>query len=96
MVQERFVRLVLDKWLDSWHKVILTKAISTSVLTLTILAAEPTSTSLSREVRIERTQKPKDLSLDELFRKTAALPHLYYLPNTDEEAKAKLARLQNI
>ncbi|KAF1796738.1 hypothetical protein V8B55DRAFT_1394330 [Mucor lusitanicus] len=39
------------------------------------------------------TTKPKEISLDDLFRKTKALPPLYYLPNTDQEAKLKLERL---
>ncbi|KAK4509480.1 uncharacterized protein ATC70_007832 [Mucor velutinosus] len=37
--------------------------------------------------------KPKEISLDDLFRKTKSLPPLYYLPNTDQEAKLKLEKL---
>ncbi|KAI8062373.1 uncharacterized protein B0P05DRAFT_556695 [Gilbertella persicaria] len=59
-------------------------------------AAEPTVTQSTREIQIERKEKPRDLSLDELFRKTKALPHLYYLPNSDQEAKIKLEKLQQI
>ncbi|KAI7902502.1 uncharacterized protein BX663DRAFT_511269 [Cokeromyces recurvatus] len=58
-------------------------------------SSEPVSQA--REVRIEGSrQKQKELSLDDLFRKTKALPHLYYLPNTDEEAKIKLEKLQRL
>ncbi|KAI9470821.1 MAG: hypothetical protein EXX96DRAFT_653899 [Benjaminiella poitrasii] len=50
-----------------------------------------------REVRVEPPrQKQKELSLDDLFRKTQTLPHLYYLPNTDEEAKVNLEKLQKL
>ncbi|KAI8640417.1 hypothetical protein BD408DRAFT_419865 [Parasitella parasitica] len=38
--------------------------------------------------------KPREISLDDLFRKTKSLPHLYYLPNTEQEAKIKLEKLQ--
>ncbi|KAI8377375.1 hypothetical protein BD560DRAFT_390921 [Blakeslea trispora] len=60
-------------------------------------AAEPV-TQASREVHIgTRQERPaRDLSLDELFKKTNTLPHLYYLPNTDEEAKAIMEKLQHI
>lgn len=39
-------------------------------------------------------QKQKEISLDDLFKKTKSLPRLYYLPNTDQEAKIKLDKLQ--
>lgn len=38
--------------------------------------------------------KPKEISLDDLFRKTKSLPQLYYLPNTDQEARLKLEKLR--
>jgi len=36
-----------------------------------------------------RAPPPKVKTLDDLFRKTTALPHIYYLPLTDSEVEAK-------
>ncbi|KAI8061911.1 hypothetical protein BDF21DRAFT_131797 [Thamnidium elegans] len=58
-------------------------------------AAEPVAT-MSRHVHVEAVQEPKERTLEDLFRKTKALPHLYYLPVSDEEAKIKLNKLQNV
>ncbi|KAI8989528.1 hypothetical protein BDB01DRAFT_833626 [Pilobolus umbonatus] len=44
---------------------------------------------------VEPEIKPRKITtLDDLFRKTATLPHLYYLPLNDEEAKVKLEEIQ--
>lgn len=46
-------------------------------------------------VREERpAPERKQVALEDLFRKTQALPHLYYLPNTDEEARIRLEKIQ--
>ncbi|KAI8991371.1 hypothetical protein BDF20DRAFT_831417 [Mycotypha africana] len=59
----------------------------------------PASNNGNRIVRVadKREHEPvlkKERSLDDLFRKTEALPRLYYLPNTDEEAEARLEKLR--
>lgn len=41
------------------------------------LAAQAAPATTREEVQ----ERKKDVSLDDLFRKTKALPHLYYLPN---------------
>lgn len=59
------------------------------------LAAEPVA-SMSRQGHVEPVQEPKERTLEDLFRKTKALPPLYYLPVSDKEAKIKLDQLQNV
>ncbi|KAI6225356.1 Apoptotic chromatin condensation inducer in the nucleus [Aphelenchoides fujianensis] len=65
----------------------------------------PASVSRKRERSAERsrasqesdwdksaaTPPRKDYDLDNLFKKTTALPHIYYLPLTDEEAESRKA-----
>ncbi|CEP06952.1 hypothetical protein, partial, partial [Parasitella parasitica] len=55
-------------------------------------AAEPTISPTASKSPLANTA-PREISLDDLFRKTKALPQLYYLPNTDQEAKMKLEKL---
>jgi hypothetical protein len=42
--------------------------------------------------RVEQEEEEEVVTLDTLFRKTAAKPHLYFLPLTDEQVAAKRAR----
>ncbi|KAG2200183.1 hypothetical protein INT47_009821, partial [Mucor saturninus] len=56
-------------------------------------AAEPV-VAPSRQVEIVRP--PKERTLEDLFCKTKTLPHLYYLPVSEEEAKAKLSQIQSL
>lgn len=66
-----------------------------ALILIYILAAEP-APSISRHDNIEKPREPRELSLDDLFRKTKATPVLYYLPNTDIVAKEKLKAIQNL
>lgn len=56
-------------------------------------AQAPAHTNEPAAARSIPPAKPKEISLDDLFRKTKAHPPLYYLPNTDQEAKLKLEKL---
>lgn len=64
-------------------------------------AAEPNINSSSSSITATPKSLPpvqhkqKEISLDDLFKKTKSLPQLYYLPNTDQEAKIKLEKLQH-
>lgn len=63
---------------------------------ITSIAVEPVSNN-ARQITINKeVEQPKERSLDDLFRKTEALPHLYYLPVSDEEAKIKLNSIQKL
>ncbi|CEI91398.1 hypothetical protein G6F70_005227 [Rhizopus microsporus] len=52
---------------------------------------EKTKTAQPEHVREEK----RGLSLDDLFQKTKTLPHLYYLPVSEEEARARLDRMKS-
>ncbi|RCH87513.1 hypothetical protein CU097_008392 [Rhizopus azygosporus] len=52
---------------------------------------EKTKTAQPEHVREEK----RGLSLDDLFQKTKTLPHLYYLPVSEEEARARLGRMKS-
>ncbi|KAG1140936.1 hypothetical protein G6F37_006120 [Rhizopus arrhizus] len=41
-------------------------------------------------------EERRGLSLEDLFRKTKATPHLYYLPVSEEEAKVKMNQLKSL
>lgn len=55
----------------------------------TAAALNPASMSTS----VPAPPKVKVLSLDDLFRKTEARPHLYYLPVATPEAKRRIERM---
>lgn len=61
-----------------------------------ILAAEPIPNAARQITITASTPVAKERSLDELFRKTETLPHLYYLPVSDEEASIKLKSIQSL
>lgn len=60
---------------------------------LYFLAAEPVAAP-SRQIEVARP--PKERTLEDLFCKTKTLPHLYYLPVSEEEAKIKLSKIQSL
>lgn len=45
--------------------------------------------SLKEEAEKKRKRVEEPLSLDDLFKKTATKPHIYWLPLTEEQVKAK-------
>lgn len=59
-------------------------------------AAEPIPNAARQITITASTPVAKERSLDELFRKTETLPHLYYLPVSDEEASIKLKSIQSL
>ncbi|RCI06041.1 hypothetical protein CU098_013246 [Rhizopus stolonifer] len=58
-------------------------------------AASPVEKSANTGSEKVREEK-RGVSLDDLFRKTKTVPHLYYLPVSDEEAKAKANQIKNL
>jgi hypothetical protein len=64
-------------------------------LTYCTIAASPSEKPKpihQENIREER----RGLSLEDLFRKTKAAPHLYYLPVSEEEAKVKMNQLKSL
>ena len=57
---------------------------------LNALPPPPPLRERSTQVQVRKEPEPQVLTLDDLFRKTKAKPHIYYLPLTEEQVSQKL------